>query len=78
MTVTGVKSCWLGIIRDTVHGNVRDFGNTLAHPDANEIVTNTIFQSLACDGNSPVAQDGDSGGQPNVVHGAKIGECASL
>jgi hypothetical protein len=33
---------------------------------------------LICQGNSPAAQIGDSGGGPNIVGGNAIGECASL
>jgi hypothetical protein len=62
----------------TAHGNVTIKNNTLADPDANEVVTNTISQSLVCTNNSPAAQSGDSGGDPNVVGGHKLGECAAL
>jgi hypothetical protein len=52
--------------------------NILADPDAMEIVTNTIAGNLICSGNSPAPQGGDSGGAPNVVRGAKIGQCAHI
>ncbi len=76
--VTNLESCWLGIIRDKVGGSVTDQNNTFADPDANEIVTNRIGQSLNCSGNSPAAQQGDSEGAPNIVGGHKNGECAAL
>jgi hypothetical protein len=49
-----------------------------ADTDSTEIATNTVTQNLVCFGNQPVAQIGDSGGAPNVVGGAKLGECAGL
>jgi hypothetical protein len=78
VTITNVQSCWLGVIRNTVRGNVMVSSNTLADPDANEIVSNAIAMSLTCNGNSPAAQAGDSGGSPNTVGGNKNGECAAL
>jgi hypothetical protein len=47
-------------------------------PDSTEIVTNTISGNLICQGNSPAAQIGDSGGSPNDVGGNKIGECSGV
>jgi hypothetical protein len=38
--------------------------NTLADPDGNEYVTNTINGSFNCAGNSPAPQVGDSEGAP--------------
>ncbi len=78
VTVTGLQTCWLGLIRNNVHGNVSDTNNTMADPDANEIVTNRIWGNLACSGNSPAAQEGDSGGKLNKVTGIQSGECAAL
>jgi hypothetical protein len=77
VTIAYVKSCWLGVIRNTVHGNVSIHDNTFADPDATEVFSNTISQSLICSNNSPAANAGDSGA-PNVVGGHKLGECASL
>jgi hypothetical protein len=52
--------------------------NVLVDTDGNEYVTNTIHGSLHCSGNSPAPQVGDSEGEPNVVTGAKTGQCAGL
>jgi len=52
--------------------------NTLADPDATEVADNVISGDLACFGNTPGAQVGDSGGGPNTVSGQKLGECAGL
>ncbi len=78
VTVKGYESCWFGFIRNTTHGTVTLINNTLADPDAMEVVTNKITGNLVCSGNSPAPQLGDSGGQPNMVTGRKIGQCAHL
>ena len=38
--VTGVQSCWLGVFRDKVGGSVTFLNNTMADPDADEVLTN--------------------------------------
>jgi hypothetical protein len=73
-----MQSCWFGFIRNQDHGSVSVTNNAFLDPDATEIVTNTVHGSLACSGNTPPAQLGDSGGLPNTVTGQKTGECASL
>jgi hypothetical protein len=77
-TITGVESCWMGFIRNSVSGTVNISGNTLADPDAIEVVTNSIRGSLVCTGNDPIAKIGDSEGELNNVSGRKVGECAAL
>ncbi len=52
--------------------------NVMDDLDANEYVTNTIFGSLMCHDDSPAPQVGDSEGEPNVVTGQKVGQCADL
>jgi hypothetical protein len=76
--IEGYNGFWFGFIRNTVHGSVNLNNNVLEDPDANEYVTNTIYGSLNCAGNSPAPQIGDSEGSPNQVTGAKTGQCASL
>ena len=73
-----VHSCWFGLIRTSVGGNVKIVGNRMGDLDAMEIVTNTIAGNLGCFNNKPAAQAGDSMGAPNVVGGHKRGECATL
>lgn len=75
-TITGVHTCWMGFIRNTVANNVTYVGNVLADPDGNEVVTNTIGRNLNCAGNDPTPQVGDSGGNPNTVGGRANGQCA--
>jgi hypothetical protein len=77
-TINGYSGFWLGFIRNTVRGTVTLTNNVMDDPDANEYVTNTIRGSLVCFGDSPAPQVGDSEGQPNVVSGRKIGQCAGL
>ena len=76
--VSGMKTCWLGVLRNRVAGSVQFFGNETADPDGNEIVTNTINGDLNCYSNSPAPQVGDSEGDPNVVRHRAKWQCAGL
>jgi hypothetical protein len=78
VTVDGYDGFWFGFIRNTVRGAVNLNNNVLLDPDGNEYVTNTIYGSLNCAGNSPAPQVGDSEGSPNQVTGRKTGQCANL
>jgi hypothetical protein len=79
LMVQGWQGAWMGVLRNTVLGNVIIMNNKSAiNPDSTEVVTNTIGGNLSCTGNSPAAQVGDSGGSPNTVAGNKLGECKSL
>jgi hypothetical protein len=77
-TIKGYSGFWLGFIRNKVHGTVKLNDNIMDDPDANEYVTNTIKGNLVCHGNSPAPQVGDSEGQPNIVTGRKVDQCAGL
>lgn len=57
LTVSGMSSCWLGVARVHVKGNVNIKNNVMADPDAIEIVSNHIDKNLACTGNSHPASD---------------------
>jgi hypothetical protein len=76
LSITGLKTCWLGALRNHVRRNVLNANNTMADPDADEILANLIGGSIACFNNSPAVQYGDSGSSPNQVRGAAFGECA--
>jgi hypothetical protein len=76
--VVGYDGFWMGFIRNTVSGTVKMRDNTLADPDGNEYVTNTIHGSLSCWGNSPAPQVGDSHGELNYVTGRKSGQCTDV
>jgi hypothetical protein len=76
LTMTGLKSCWLGALRNSVRGNVFVASNTMADPDAMEILANLVRGSIACFSNSPAVQYGDSASSPNQVKRHAFGECA--
>jgi hypothetical protein len=78
VVVRWVRSCWFGLFRNHIGGSVHVNHNVWADPDADEIQTNVIAGNLACFANRPAPQQGDSGGNPNVVHGSKLGQCAKL
>ena len=75
ITFSGLKTCWLGALRNSVGGNVFDRNNTMADPDANEMLANVIHGSIACSGNTPAVQYGDSTSSPNLVRDNAFGEC---
>lgn len=72
------------MLRNTIHGSVALYNNVgvtiggLGTPDSSEFATNTIWGSLACSGNWPAPQIGDSEGSPNTVLGGKLGQCKGL
>ena len=59
VSITGYNGFWMGFIRNHVAGTVTMRDNTLADPDGNEYVTNTIHGSLHCTGNTPAPQVGE-------------------
>lgn len=80
LILQGWSGQWIGAIRDQVGGNLIFSKNTsVVDPDSSEVQTNVISGNLICQGNSPAAQvnPGD-GGQPNIVGGAKVGQCSGL
>jgi hypothetical protein len=78
VSISGWRSCWLGIFRSTVAGNVNFNDNVVADPDGNEVATDTVGGNLNCSGNDPAPQVGDSGGAPNAVGRKATGQCVSL
>jgi hypothetical protein len=92
LIIQGWTGGWIGVIRDHVGGNLifnnnRSVINGLVSPpvpgqvdtDSSEIMTNVVGGNLICHGNTPAAFiNPEDGGQPNVVGGQKIGECAGL
>jgi hypothetical protein len=75
LTYTGVQSCWLGAMRNSVRGDVTVKGNTLADSTADSIAGNRVSGDLACAANTPAAQFGFAG-TPNRVRGRASGQCA--
>jgi hypothetical protein len=76
LSFTGLRTCWLGALRNYVHGSVVAVANKMADPDASEFLANVIRGNIACFANSPAVQYGDSMGSPNKVRGRAFGECA--
>jgi hypothetical protein len=74
LTYTGVQSCWIGAMRNSVRGDMTVRGNTLADSTADSIAGNRVSGDLACSGNTPAAQFGFAG-TPNQVRGQASGEC---
>lgn len=86
MTVTKLTSCWLGVARVHVTGNLSLVSDKLGDPDAIEILSNHITGNLACRSDSPRTWDSNelnpqgSHNYPrkldrNVVHGKRSGQC---
>jgi hypothetical protein len=82
LTVTGVHSCWMGVIREGVSGSVTVNQNKLADPDAIEILSNMIAGDLSCSGNSMTWDSSDETSnlyprspEPNDVSGTRSGQC---
>jgi hypothetical protein len=75
LSVTGLRSCWLGIFRDKVGGNETVSWNKMANTGADEVLSSHIRGNLTCRHNSPEIQFWDSGGHPNRVAGHASGQC---
>lgn len=62
IAISGLNSCWLGLARLKIGGSVTISNNTMADPDAIEVLATDIAQNLSCSGNShpaglpPIAQ----------------------
>ena len=75
LTVTNLKSCWIGSLRNLVQGSATYRNNAMGDPDAMEIDNNLIAENMTCYGNVPAVQFGDSGSAPNIVGDRASGEC---
>lgn len=76
VTISGLQTCWMGLLRVHIGGSATDTHNTFADPDANEVHNNVVNGNLVCLANSPKVQYGDAGnGAPNRVRGIAVGEC---
>jgi len=87
MAIQGWNGLWIGLLRNTVGGNLifsKTSGTQTGEGpfegilDSTEVADNHVSGNLICQGNAPAAQIGDSEGGPNIVGGNAIGECASL
>jgi hypothetical protein len=83
VTVSQLGSCWLGLARDQIGGNVAITGDHLADPDAIEVLANTITGNLSCVNDTPTLWDSSQATtslfprdpQPNTVNGTRGGQC---
>jgi hypothetical protein len=83
--VTGLGTCWLGLNRLDVGGNMIVNSNQLADPDGIEILSNNVSNNLICQQNSFVWDSSEASlgqlglypctPQPNTVGGHRIGQC---
>jgi hypothetical protein len=80
--VSGVRSCWMGMVSLHVGGRMVVWNNKLADPDAIEILANQITGNLSCRFNSRTwnSEDISSGlfprkPLPNKVGGHRSGQC---
>ena len=76
LRIVGLQTCWLGGLRNTVRGDFIDVNNQMGDPDANEMLDNIVGRNLACFGNTPAVQVGDSTASSNTVYGRALGECS--
>jgi hypothetical protein len=82
VTITNMRSCWLGTARVNIWGSAYYTNNQLNDPDAIEIVSNHVHGDLTCVKNSMVWDSGDLSNnlfprqpQPNTVNGKRVGQC---
>lgn len=83
LNVNHLNSCWLGMARDQVGGNLLLNQDQLADPDGAEVISNTVGGNLVCHQNSMVWDSADiseSGlypraWEPNTVSGRRVGQC---
>lgn len=81
LSITGLTSCYLGVLRNTVHSLTlkRD---QLGDPDAIEVGHNQVLGNLVCKGNSRVWDSSETGHalfprktKRNRVGGKRVGQC---
>lgn len=83
ITVTGLRTCWLGLTRDVVGQGVRIVDNASGDPDGAEILSNRVEGSLVCYANSMVWDSAEASfghlfprtAEPNTVEGSRMGQC---
>ena len=82
LNVTGLNTCWVGMARDQVKGNMLLIQDQLADPDGAEVIDNTISGNLVCQQNSMVWDSADLSDnlyprlwEPDRVNGQRVGQC---
>jgi hypothetical protein len=85
LSIHDLRSCWLGVARVHINGNLSVMRNRLANPDAIEILSNQIRDDLLCRRNSRVWDSAETvptltplyprTPEPNGVGGRRSGQC---
>lgn len=82
LLVSKLTSCWMGLARLNVAGNMSLVRDRLLNPDAIEILSNQIAGDLTCEHDSNVWDSTDylntlwpREAKPNTVNGKRIGQC---
>jgi hypothetical protein len=76
LSVSKLRTCWFGALRDNVGGTVSVDGNKFGDPDADEVNSNLVHGSMKCFANTPAVQFGDGvGAMSNKVADKASGEC---
>ncbi|MGH2859194.1 MAG: hypothetical protein ACRDMJ_17100 [Solirubrobacteraceae bacterium] len=82
LSISGLRSCWLGTLRDHVRHGFTLHDDRLADADAIEIGTNVIGGNLVCTDDTKVWDSNDIGANlyprqfdPNGVRGRREGQC---
>lgn len=87
ISVSGLSTCWLGLIGNQVNGLISVNNNLMGDPDAIEIGLNVVHGAMACSGNAlafpgpggvPTNSFDGSPPNPNMVTGRESGQCAGL
>jgi hypothetical protein len=82
LTITNVNSCWLGVAREHIRGNLILSHDKLSNPDAIEILANNVGGNLSCSRSTHLFDTADTGQtfwprrlERNTVHGKRQGQC---
>jgi hypothetical protein len=51
VSISGLSTCWIGVIRNEINGGLQINNNTLGDTDAIEVGINSIHGTMACSGN---------------------------
>lgn len=82
ITVSGQTTNWLGVMFNTVGGNVTLSDITITDPDGTGngayVAQNTIGHNLTCNGVTPKVSGSFVPGKPNIVGHKATGQCATL
>ena len=75
LVVLGATPEWLGVLVNTIGGNVILGNITIAEGETIDVASNTIGWNLICWNLAPAVSGGLVPGEVNVVGGKDIGQC---